>query len=367
MTRRTPDLRMLEALLRRDPRRLAWLLLIVVVAAAILFLVDSFKSRRTRSETAAPGEYLFCFWNVENLFDDELNGWGDRPDKEFDAWFAKNADVRKSKLDHLSEALVGLNGGRGPDILAIAECESERAAELLRDALNARLSGAADHYQHILFKDPHGGRHIATAIITRLPVIADRTRLLGRRQRILEGRIELNGHELVVIASHWTSRITEKEGEERKGHGRDDYADKIYGEFRAMYGSNPAVDVLICGDFNDTPDDPSVTKHLHAISDRNAVGGGFEPMLLDLFANKSPAEFGTHHHGSKWYIFDHIVVSPGLLDDRGWTCETASANVIRPDPAHVKGEERPRSFGTPKRGDRGTSDHFPVTVRLRVQ
>jgi endonuclease/exonuclease/phosphatase family metal-dependent hydrolase len=332
---------------------------------AILLLPGCQRLTNPATEAAGPGEYLFCFWNVENFFDNKLDGYSHQPDKEFDAWFAKDQAVRELKLKHLSEALLELNGGRGPDILAIAECETERAADLLRDALNKQLANKADPYRHVLYKDPHGGRHIATAIITRLPVQGDRTRLLGRRQRILEGRIEVNGHVLIVIASHWTSRISEKEGEERKGHGRSDYGDKIYGEFRAMFARNPAVDLLICGDFNDTPDDTSVTEHLHAISDINMVRGGFEPVLFNLFANKDPDKFGTHYH-RHWFVFDQLVVSPGMLDDKGWSVDPESATAVRTLHKSNDRQKRPWSFGTPKHGDRGYSDHFPVTVKLRV-
>ena len=337
------------------------------ILVVVLLLPGCLRPRDAGTQATAAGEYLLCFWNVENFFDDKLDGWSDKPDKEYDAWFAKEPEILATKLKHLSSALMELNGGRGPDLLAIAECESQRAAELLRDALNARLTNEADHYTHVLFKDPKGGRHIATAIITRLPVQGNRTQLLGHRQRILEGHIDVDGHELVVIASHWTSRLTEKEGEERKGHGRDDYADKVYGRFRAMYESNPAVDLLVCGDFNDTPEDPSVTKHLKAIADVDTVRGGFEPVLLNLFANKSPEEYGTHYYHRRWHIFDQIVVSPGLLDNKGWTCELDSATRVRTPQKPGDKQGRPWSFGTPKqRGEHGYSDHFPVTVKLRV-
>jgi endonuclease/exonuclease/phosphatase family metal-dependent hydrolase len=330
------------------------------------FLAGCQPTRNQATEATASGEYLFCFWNLENLFDDKVDGWTDKPDKEYDAWFAENPKVLREKLNHLSEALIEMNGGRGPDILAVAECESERAAELLRDALNARLTNQADHYTHIIFRDPKGGRHIATAIITRLAVVANRTKLLGHRQRILEGHVQVNGHELVVIASHWTSRLTEKEGEERKGHGREDYADKIYGEFRAMWTRNPAVELLICGDFNDTPDGTSVKDHLHAGHDAAAVRSNREPVLLDLFADKDPDRYGTHYY-KRWFIFDHIAISPGLLDDRGWTCEVDSVATVRTPPRPNDRLHRPWSFSSPKHGERGYSDHFPVTVKLRVQ
>src|SRR5436190_692069 len=84
----------------------------------------------------------------------------------------------------------------------------------------------------------------APAIITRLPVLKERTQLLGKRQRILEGHIVVNDQELVVLATHWTSRLSDA-----KGQARAHYADVIYGRFLGMFKRNPKVDLLICGDF----------------------------------------------------------------------------------------------------------------------
>src|SRR5262249_25228655 len=105
--------------------------------------------------TAGLREYLFCFWNVENLFDDSPNPQAHPADKVYDEWFAHDAAARQLKYQHLSEALVHLQNGKGPDILALAEVESQRSVELLRDALNARLADPALHYSAILYRDPH--------------------------------------------------------------------------------------------------------------------------------------------------------------------------------------------------------------------
>src|SRR4051794_7021727 len=167
-----------------------------------------------------PGSYLFCFWNVENFFDDHLDGRGKEPDRGFDAWFARDPEAFRQKLENLTRTLAALNDGRGPDILALAEVETERAADLLRQSLNDRLRDPALHYQAPLMKNPPGGRHIAPAVLTRLPVQRDRTQLVGRRGRlrILEVHVGVNGHDLVVLASHWTSRVSDEEGA-----GRDHY------------------------------------------------------------------------------------------------------------------------------------------------
>jgi endonuclease/exonuclease/phosphatase family metal-dependent hydrolase len=269
------------------------------------------------------------------------------------------------KFNHLSDALLGLNGGKGPDILVVAEVETVRAAELLRDALNRRLADESLHYQHLLMKELNGGRHIAPAILTRLPVRANRTQLHGHQLRILEGHIAVNNHDLVVIATHWTSRVTDKRGDQRAKYG-----DQVYGLFKAMYRTNPDVDFLVCGDFNDPPDAPSVTQHLHAGGDLERVRqGSSEPLLFNLFAGKDPqAGFGTIYHQGTWAIFDQIAVSPAMLrGGGGWTCDLASAHTVNTLYRPGDRQKRPWRFGNPHdQFQRGYSDHFPVTCRLKV-
>jgi endonuclease/exonuclease/phosphatase family metal-dependent hydrolase len=341
--------------------RFAILFSIISLVGSTIFLAGCSDFAKP-AIASTPEGYLFCFWNVENFFDDQEDDRLHGPDREYDRWYANDPAVLKLKLAHLSEALIDMNGGRGPDIIALAEVESQQAGELLQDALNSRLADASLHYRHVLFKDPHGGRHISTAIITRLPVLGNRTQIHGRRLRILEGHIEVNGHDLVVLATHWTSRLTDKTGEQRAKYG-----DQCYGVFYGMYQSNPQVDFLICGDFNDPPEVPSVTEHLHATGDAEAVKFASKPLVFDLFAGKDPNVFGTHYNQTHWYIFDQIVVSPGLLDAKGWSCDPASAQtvntLVRPGDRHRK----PWRFGNSKDRDHGYSDHFPVTVRLKVE
>jgi endonuclease/exonuclease/phosphatase family metal-dependent hydrolase len=310
--------------------------------------------------TSPADGYLFCFWNTENFFDDRVDGWTKQPDKSFDIWFANDKAALAQKIENLCKVLLGMNGGRGPDVIALAELESYYSAELLQKGLNQRLNNAADHYNTVLYKDPAGGRSIACGIISRLK--ADRTRLLGKKQRILETHLDVGGHELVVIASHWSSRISDKTGK-----GRAHYADQIYGRYKAMYLANPRVAFLVCGDFNDNPDDVSVTEHLHATGDLARVKAGGEPLLYNLFAQFYEKGEGSHYYRNKVYVFDQIAVSPGLLGGGELRVDVASAQIVK-EMADSRG--RPNRFGGPKDkrplSARGASDHFPVTVRLKV-
>jgi endonuclease/exonuclease/phosphatase family metal-dependent hydrolase len=348
---------------QRNPS-LSVLVLLLVAVLLFIYLYRESQTRRPETEAGEPGTYLFCFWNVENLFDDRLDHRTGPGDPEYDTWFARDPASREQKLDHLCRALLELNDGKGPDILAVAEVETERAAELLGEALNARLADKSLHYAAPLMKEVSSGRHIAPAVLTRLPVERDRTQLLGgKRLRIVETHLRVNGRPLVLIASHWTSRISDKTGD-----GRRKYADQIYGRYRAMFLSNPAVDLVVCGDFNDDPDDPSVTESLHARGNRAAVlaSHGETPLLYNLFADRDARQYGTLYY-KRWHIFDQIIVSPGMLDDQGWTCETDTVAVVNTIHRPNDRLRRPWSFGIEsEKNDRGSSDHFPVTVRLRV-
>ena len=314
---------------------------------------------RNLAPSASPEGYLFCFWNVENLFDDHLDHHPSEADRPYDEWFAEDHQARTLKYRHLSQALLKMNDGKGPDILAVVEVESERAAELLRSELNNGLADERLHYAEPLFEEINGGRHIAPAILLRKDFKASRTHLLDKKHRILETHLIANDHELILLASHWTSHVSDKEG-----IGRDKYAKMIYGRYRAIHHENPKVDLLVAGDFNDPPDADSVIRFLHATGDRDAVlRNRSEPELFNLMAGKSALEFGTHYH-KQMVIFDQIAISPGLLDHEGWTCDPDSIKTVKDLTADQRGH--PKAFGNRKHGDRGYSDHFPVTVRLRV-
>ncbi len=355
------------------------LIQILIGLGALLVGAVWYQMQPNQTVTVPPGDFLFCFWNVENLFDDVDNGLNGRGDKEKDNWYSQNKHDLNLKLNKITEAMLKLNNGKGPDILALVEVENLRAANLVKEALNKKISDPNLHYKHVLMKEVRVGRHIAPVIITRLPVVGNRTRQYDKRRRIVEGRVKVNGKELIIVASHWTSRLHGGES------GRATYAQKIYGAYKAMYKNNPKVDYLLCGDFNDTPEDVSITHHLKAKGDVTLVqkdstspvmfnpSGLGEPILFNLFANKDPRKFGTHYYKSKnvgpWYIFDQIIVSPGMLDREGWTCNVDSAQTIRTLVRPGDRLQRPWSFGS--RSDdptrRGYSDHFPVVVTLSVK
>ncbi len=324
---------------------------------------------------AATGDgYQFCFWNLENLFDDKVDPGRRQVDKNYDEGFGEDDKLRDLKYDHMATALLRLNGGRGPDIVAFAEVENVRAADLLRGVLNAKLKAAGQDdkllYTQLAMKNigNDAGRHISTGVLTRLPVSHGRTKMIGSNLRILEVHLTMNGHDLTVIASHWTSQIRQRDGSDGDA-GRDKYARMIYENYKPAAGRDATVDYLVCGDFNCPPEDASVTDVLGAFGDRAKLKEG-PPAFFNLLAGKNPAQFGTIFYSGKPLIYDQICVSPGLLDTAGWSCDPATVRAETQGLTRAGATRRePWRFGDPGRegfGGRGFSDHFPVTVRLRV-
>lgn len=345
---------------------------VLVAAGVAVYMVAQARRQQAARDPGPPvppGAVAFMFWNVENLFDDR-DDHRRQVDEEFDDWFARDPAARQLKYDHLAEVILRVNGGNGPDILACCEVESVRAAELLRDTLNGKLPAGVNKYEYVAMRElsANAGRYMAPCVISKLKLDDSRTRLLGSRNlRILETHVLANAADLTLVASHWTSQLSDDGKTE--GRGRDRYAEVIYAEYERVVAKNAEADFLVCGDFNTTPDSEPVAGELHMTADRAAVvPGAVPPRLFGLLSGKSPAEFGTLDYRGRPLIYDQVGVSPGLLDGVGWGCDPDSVTV----PAGVMtrgGSRRPWRFGgrsTPPPGGRGYADHYPVVVNLRL-
>lgn len=336
-----------------------------VVGVVLVAGVTLYFANRPAAPAAVPeGTVTLCVWNMENLFDDKDDRLG-TVDEGYDTWFVEKPDDRKAKYDKLAGWLVKQNGGKGPDVVVGIEIESLRAAELLRDALNAALASGATKYEHVAMKEVAAGRHIAPCVVSRYP-LSD-ARLPDRVRRILEVRVTANGHELLLVAAHWTSQKTDKGDTE--GGGRAKYAAAIHESYARALKANPKLDYLVCGDFNESPTGEVVANKLHLTGDAKLVTADADPpRLFGPLSGKDPAEFGTHYFDGP-LIYDQVGFSPGMLDAAGWSYVPDSVKV--PTDGLIRGgakTRRPWRFGS--RNDdavgRGYSDHFPVLVTLRV-
>lgn len=368
----------LQAFLRLPPA-VRLVLIVMGLIVGLVYLTSAYHiSAKQPVAIEGENEFLFCFWNVENLFDDK-DDKRNTIDEPYDNAFAENQKLRELKYDRIASSLLKMNDGKGPDVFACVEVESVRAAELLKDTLNKKLKDAKRddklQYKFVAMQNLDAGRHIAPCVISRVNVDVRSVKLIQKPLRILETHLYLNGHDLCILATHWTSQLKQRDGSDGDS-GRAKYAKAIWDRFYELNQRNPNIDFLACGDFNETPDAEAVREDLGAIADKSKVKPSNDPknkpFLLNLMGGKDPTKYGTLWYSGKPLIYDQIVVSPGMLDAKGWSVEPDSIVTITKDLTRPGATRRePWRFSDPGKEmrdvDRGYADHFPVAVKLKVE
>ena len=121
------------------------------------------------------------------------------------------------------------------------------------------------------------------------------------------------------------------------------------------------VKILICGDFNSTPDDTEIETLLNSVHS----GSGLENLTLQL----SDRGEGTYRYKGTWEMIDQVIVSKTLLNSgSGLYIPTGSFRILRPgfllenDPVYPG--LSPFSTYRGYRYHGGYSDHLPVIVDL---
>ncbi len=169
-----------------------------------------------------------------------------------------------------------------------------------------------------------------------------------------------------VFVNHWPSRYS---GELETVGSRSCSAAILRGKVDSICASMPEgyqAKIIMMGDLNDCPTDPSVYDVLRARHPSEMENG----CLINLFGKADGLGFeGTLKHQEDWQICDQIIVTEGVIGDReGLHYQEGSARIFHADflfeddeTYHGKKLFRtyvgPRYFG-------GFSDHLPVYLDL---
>ena len=309
------------------------------------------------SASATGADIYVAFWNVENLFD-TVDDSAVAKDEEFTPDAPKQwTDERfNTKLKNLARVIRDMNKGRGPDVLGLSEVENRFVIEKLIE----QLAPLGRDYA-IVHKDSPSNRGIDCALIyDRTTVKLKSSRFIhvpaGKTRDIVEVELNVSGDSLFVFVNHWPSR-----GGDRTGAMRAIAAKKLRSRIDAILASKRNADILVIGDLNDFPADPSVREHLGAVGKADSL----KPRALfnsTAAIHDVPGQ-GTYNYRGEWEVIDHVILSRGLLDDKGFTWKRASTVVVMEDYQLYRAgtpEARPnRTYG----GNRyfgGYSDHLPV-------
>lgn len=295
--------------------------------------------------TARPDPFRILFWNVENFFDSR-NDSTSVSDAEFSARGERHWTRRRfqAKCNAIAKTLLWAGA---PEIVAFAEVENAYVLkQLLRTTPLIKLEYGILHCDS---PDPRG---IDVAMLYRKDRVnllenkyfhifsgASQTDTLLRTRDILYARFQdkVTQEERTLLVCHLPSKY----GGVRESAPRRAAA---VARLRALADSLPGP-AVVCGDFNDTPDNP--------------VFRALEPALVNLAGPLARKGEGTLRYAGTWDLIDMFWVEASLQD-------RARMTILRPpflltrDRAH--GGLKPlRTYSGPRYLG-GVSDHLPVLL-----
>ncbi len=321
-------------------------------------------------------ELAIGFYNLENLFDiyDDPNTL----DEEFTPGGVKNWTLEKyeDKLNRLSKVIRALESELGNAELALLGVSEIENRKVLEDLI--RSPALKSKYLKIVHYDSKDLRGVdvgliyqskyftvlSTASITvPLPEV-DGEKRITRDVLLVKGLLE-NQQKIYVLVNHWPSR---RGGEDRSQILREAAAKVNKQLADSIRTVDPNSYIVIMGDLNDNPEDPSLTNVL--LAQRNLADVGPNMFYNPFYQNYLRGEGSTAHNDS-WSLFDQILLSPNWLvkgHSGQWVFKLNK--IFRKDfmiekNGHYKYYPK-RTFS----GDvynYGYSDHFPVYCLLKKE
>ena len=258
-----------------------------------------------------------------------------------------NDEIIHQKMKNLSEQIFLAPGGRGPDVLILAEVENKQVVE----GLNQRYLAKAGYkvYHH----ESHDSRGIDQAILSRYPVKEEKYHEISyEKQRknkvrskelrgIFHVKLVVKGKAIHVLALHLPSQGAPFQEREVVLNNLNKIAMEI-----------PANEALLAGgDFNITSvewDKKKVFPHY------------FESIWSVAFMKDCHECVGTYYYAPKkqWSYFDLLLLRNDRQKKQRWRWEN-------PRVVHAASIIQPLRFD-PRTG-KGASDHFPFFAELVLE
>jgi len=336
-----------------------------IVIFFILFVPFIANAQKTSYKVGLVG-----FYNLENLFD-TIND-PEKNDEDFlpDGSYHYTGKVYLDKLDHLAEVLSQIGTDVSPDGLSIighAEIEND---EVLVDLFNhPKLKSR--NYKIVHYDSPdirgvdvgmvYNPKYFTPINSQSLTVHLGTDSTEHKTRDVLYVYGKYDGEDLFVFVNHWPSR---RGGEEASAPGRAAAAKVCREKIDSITSKNPDAKIIVMGDLNDDPTNPSVAVVLGAKGDKKQVarGGLYNPWLEPYKQG-----IGTLAYNDSWNLFDQIIISSAFLEKEQNGFFFHEAKIFsKPWMLNKSG----RYKGYPKRTYDfnnymgGYSDHFPTYIVL---
>ncbi|MEO1201143.1 MAG: endonuclease/exonuclease/phosphatase family protein, partial [Pseudomonadota bacterium] len=262
-----------------------------------------------------------------------------------------NEDTLAFKLSVVADAILQVDDGRGPDVVALQEIENRAILERLRtDYLESAGYGPS------ILIEGQDNRGIDVAFLTRLPLIGEATlhaiEFPGFPERasdtrgILEAHFELpDGERLAGFAVHFPAPFHPIEMREA-----------AYDHLKRLLHSLPEDQpAFAAGDFN-TP--KREVENTTIFADR------VRPSWIVAHELGCGDCRGTNYWatGDSWSFLDMILYSPSRGENTTWGISADSVRIANRTSQQMRPDGRPRRFSAEPLA--GVSDHWPLILTL---
>lgn len=356
-------------------------LVAVSLCVAICACSKPADERTPNAQPAPQTAVTIMTFNVDNLFDN--NDDPGKDDLTFLPIGAKQSDTHKSacgevkvarwrnqcldwdwsddvverKLDVIASAILQIDDGRGPDILALQEVENIVILERLR----TEYLGDAG-YQPAILLEGHDVRGIDVAFLSRLPLVEEPhlhplppegidEKRYGDTRGILEATFRLpDGSPLTGYAIHFPAPYHPTSMRETAYEQLNDLRSALPPERMAF----------AAGDFNTTSTEDREQDMLQRWA---------RPLWTVVHDQGCLNCKGSYYYppNDSWSYLDMILWSPtensGI--DTTWTIRAGSFAIANGGPGQTTAARVPAQFELPRGA--GVSDHWPVLFTIELK
>ena len=313
-----------------------------------------------------------AFWNMENFFDpfvDSTKAYNAFTEDGMQHW-TKSRFYKKR--NNMYKAILALSENRPIGILGMCEVENE----YVLNALFEQTPLKKHNYRWVLYEGPdkrgidpaivYSKDHFSLVESAVFPYFNPEDTSYHSRDILYAKFVDQQNDTLHVFVNHWPSRYS---GELETVGSRSCSASILRSKVDSIVAAAPSghqPKIIMMGDLNDCPTDPSVYDVLRA----RHLSEMEEGCLVNLFGKNDGLGFeGTLKHQADWQVFDQIIVTPAVMDDKeGLHYQEGSARIFHADfmledDETYHGKKLFRTYLGP-RYIGGFSDHLPVYIDL---
>ncbi len=331
----------------------------------LLFIAMSGFSAHLEAGTAQSERVLFMWWNVENLFD-TLNDPVTR-DEEFTPsgsmnWTEKKLALKQMRIRYLLSAIEAHpKYAKYPDILAFAEVEN-------RTVFLNTLQGLKGVSYSVIYHDTADPRGIdiglafnpGTITASGSKAYSLKSQGLLTRKIVVAG-FSAKGHPFHVILNHWPSRAFDSAWSEQKRLLAASVARHIIDSLQVR---TPGADIIVMGDFNDEPQNRSLSEVLGSSFNRQKAKAGANRLLYNCWSGYSG--IGSYFFHNHWQRIDQILLSRGMLDNKGLTFREGDFSCFHLSRMMDPSGKKPWPTYEKRLYRGGYSDHLPLLLKARI-